>query len=288
MGRPHIEFFQSQLLPWEAAAGGGYHQGVEIKTLSRDDQSGACSLLLRYPPGWGQEGQRYIDVDEELIVLGGALEINAVEYSDQCYAHLPAGFERRQASSPEGATVLTFLSGTPESVDGAAATAIYDEARLVERIDTFSAARSTDVTELGVKLTDEIADGFYGFVHLLYREDPYTHDQTWMLAAPPLWRGGVVEIHPVVEEMYLVAGDMAANTGLMKPGAYFWRPPGIPHGPFGSKTGNLMFFRTLGGPLATEFEPGEEHFSWSPEHRPVLPPALRQYAGQPAQESRCY
>jgi hypothetical protein len=288
MARPHIEFFQSQALAWESGSGVGWYQDVQRKLLSRDEGTGATSALLCYPPGWSRTHSEYLAADEEFFVLDGTLTINGRDYTEQCYGHLPEGFVRQSGSSEEGAVVLTFLSAEPATHAGAAPEGLYDPKRLVEYVNALETELSTDVSVLGVELTDEIEDGFSGFAHVLFREDPYTHDQTWMLAARPLWKGGVIEIHPVVEEMYLVAGDLATDRGLMMPGAYFWRPPGLAHGPFGSKTGNLLFFRTVGGPLSTEFQPGDEVFSWEPAHAPVLPPELAHLGRLPGEESRCF
>ena len=288
MARPHIEFIQSQALPWLKSHYAGRFRGAQIKTLSEDKDSGAASLLVRYPARYSRQGTEYLTVDEELFVLQGSLQINDKHYTEMCYAHLPAGFPRTVQTSDEGAIVLTFLSGTPATQSGTADAGVYDGSRLVTHIDSLATRPSTDLRLLGVEVTKEIEDGFKGFSFLLFREDPVTHDQTWMLSAPPLWQGGVIEIHPVVEEMYLVTGDMAADRGLMKAGAYFWRPPGMAHGPFGSKTGNLLFFRTKGGALTTEFADGTDAFSWTPEHRPVLPPELEQYAQVPNEEYQCY
>ena len=48
MGRPFIEFIQSQQLPWIAKS---YvtkiRPGVLVRELSLDAQSGGCSLLLK-------------------------------------------------------------------------------------------------------------------------------------------------------------------------------------------------------------------------------------------------
>ena len=288
MTRPHIEFVQSQALPWKTSPWTGVYQDTEIKQLSVDTETGATSLLVKYPEGWARTDSEHVLADQEFFVLAGDLTINERCYTEQCYGHLPAGFQREHSSSDSGAVVLTFLSATPITETGVAAEGIYDENRLVEYVNALETTLSTDVSVLGVEVTEEIEEGFSGFAHVLFREDPYTHDQTWMLAARPLWQGGVIEIHPVVEEMYLVAGDLAANTGLMKPGAYFWRPPGERHGPFGSKTGNLMFFRTLGGPLDTVFEPGQDVFTWSPDHQPILPEEFEQFGQKAGQESRCY
>ena len=287
MSRPHTEFIQSQALPWQASPYGGRFAGTQIKVLSRDADSGAASLLVRYPAGFIRSSPEYLTADEEFFVLDGSLTLNGSQYSQMCYAHLPAGYGRGDSHS-DGAVVLTFISAEPETHAGAAPDGLYDPARLVQRVDVLNTPLSVDLRTLDVDQTQEIVESFSAFAHILFREDPITHDQTWLLSARPLWQGNVIEIHPVVEEMYLVAGDMAGERGLMKAGAYFWRPPGLRHGPFGSKTGNLMFFRTQGGPLRTEFEPAADVFSWNPEHRPVLPDALRPFGEQAGEEMICW
>ena len=287
MGRPHTEFIQSQALPWAPSPYGGRFAGTEVKMLSRDEATGAASLLVKYPSGFTRDEAEYLAADEELFVLDGAITINGQAYTQMCYAHLPAGFGRT-ATHSDGAIVLTFVSAEPGTEAGEAPEGLYDPSRLVQLVDVLNTEPSTDLRTLDVDQTDEMVESFSAFAHILFREDPYSHDQTWLLAARPLWQGNVIEIHPVVEEMYLVAGDMAGERGLMKAGAYFWRPPGLRHGPFGSKTGNLMFFRTQGGPLRTEFLPGADVFTWTPEHKPVLPAEMAPYGQQAAAESTCF
>ncbi len=289
MTRPHIEFIQSQALPWQPASWEGMHEKTEIKSLSHDEETGECSVLVKYPAGWSRNGDEYLTVDEELFVLGGTLEINGVQYGEKSYGHLPAGYQRQSSSTQEGAVVLTFFSGEPQTEKGVAPSQLYGKSRLVERIDALNSPLSQDLSVFGVDQTGgDLAENLTICSHLLFREDPYTHEQTWVLSAPPLWQGGVVEVHPVVEEMYLVTGELATDTGLMVPGAYFWRPPGERHGPFGTKTGNLMFFRTKGGPLQTECPTDGKSFTWTPEHRPILPPELEPFGRMPGKESLCY
>jgi hypothetical protein len=60
-------FIQSQGLPWRPAA----IPGVDGKTLSRDETSGAVTQLLRYPPGWRRTEREHWTVDEEFLVLDG-------------------------------------------------------------------------------------------------------------------------------------------------------------------------------------------------------------------------
>src|SRR4051794_10805647 len=102
--RDHIEFVQTQRLPWQDGAGHGL-AGREIKVLSADRDTGALSAVVRCRPGWqGAEGA--LGADEEFYVLDGALQIGAETYKADSYAFLPVGLARAGMGSPGGATVL--------------------------------------------------------------------------------------------------------------------------------------------------------------------------------------
>ncbi len=64
--------------------------------------------------------------------------------------------------------------------------------------------------------------------------------------------------------------SLVGTFGERKPGGYFWRPPGLEH-----------------GPLTTEFT-DKGTFSWRPKYRPVLPRELRRYIGKPYAGNRNY
>ncbi len=282
MGRPHTEFIQSQVLPWRKGLYGGARADVHHKTLSIDKQSGASSLLIRYPPGWKRTRSEYLLADEEFYVLDGALSINGLDYLKDTYAHFPAGYERRGARSKEGAVVLTFYSETPKAVIGKSANVLVDEARLVERHNIYEAGWGDQTWLRDIKDFNQQSTAFQ---HL--REDPYTGERTWILGVGAFWEGGNVEIHPVVEESYMLSGSMVGAFGERRAGGYFWRPPGIEHGPLGSPMGCMIFFRCLGGPLDTEFL-DKGSFSWTPPYRPTLPKELRTYAAKPCAAGKNY
>lgn len=269
MGRPFIEFIQSQVLPWTKGVYGGARPAVEMRMLSLDEQSGASSTLLRYPAGWRQVDPQALTADEELFVLAGSLTVGDVRHERYGYAHLPAGFVRPAMASTDGAVVLTFFSGEPRA--GSAVAQGADEARLVEAVNAFDGP-----------WTGNFHPQFpAGAGRKFLRQDPHDGEQTWVLGTMPLRWGRRAEKHPVVEEMYLLAGELVGHVGTMRAGAYFWRPEEEWHGPFGSPTGNLMLFRTKGGPLSTVYEDDEREFSWQPEHRPILPPELTVLGGKP-------
>ena len=270
MSRPQIEFIQSQCLPWSAATLAGIRPGAEARTLSLDEATGACSLLVHYPSGWRREGVEHFGVDEEFLVVDGSLTVRGHSYGEKGYAHLPAGAPRDgMAAGPAGAVVLTFFSGAPMAIAGAPP-AEPEPARLVEGIDAYQ-----------VPYTGNFHPEFPpGAGRKMLHDDPVTGDQSWILGTLGMRWAERAERHPVVEEMYLLAGEVHGNCGVMRPGAYFWRPPDIAHGPYGSKTGNIYFFRTRGGPLSTEYEDAGRPFRWDPAYAPVLPDELAALAGE--------
>lgn len=266
MARPWVEFVQSQHIPWQAHDLWGLRPGVEVRMLSRDPDDGAASMLVRYPAGYSIPAAD-LRVDEEFLVIDGGLTIDGQEYGHLGYAHLPAGYRRGALTSPKGAVVLTFVAADPRQ---AASVADYNPARLVVRLDGYQ-----------VQYTGNFHPEFPpGAGRKLLFNDPATGDATWLLGTLPVRWAERSEVHPTVEEMYLLGGEVHGNRGVMRPGAYFWRPPEIPHGPYGTLTGNLYFFRTKGGGLSTNYVPPDRPFQWWPPYDPVLPPELEACRGE--------
>lgn len=287
MARPQIEFIQSQAIRWHKGLYGGARPDVRSRILSIDSISGASSVLIKYPAGWKRTAREHLLADEELFVLDGSVRIAGIDYGPHCYAYLPAGYPRPRASSRKGAVVLTFFSATPIARRGKAEAGLYQENLLVERLDSME--MPWGVMPDGSAIDPEL--GGRGALKSL-RQDPRNGDWTFLYGTMPQshpdgWTGKV-ETHTVVEEMYLLAGEMAGNVGIMRPGAYFWRPPGILHGPYGSITGSLGFFRTQGGPLVNEWTDYEVPFTYSPAYRPALPKALRKSAREVRSGAACY
>jgi Domain of unknown function (DUF4437) len=277
VGRPFIEFVQSQAIAWQHGLYGSGRAGVESKVLSMDAATGAASVLIRYPPGWSAAADEHLDVDEEFFVLAGLLEINGTKYPARTYAHLVAGWQRSTSAAPDGAVVLAFFSAEPHAIAGPAADGLFDAARHVDYVDALAG-------QWGANFHAQFPPGAG---RKFLRRDPRDGEETWVLGTMPLRSGRRPERHPVVEEMYLLSGELVGPLGIMQAGCYFWRPPEEWHGPFGSLTGNLMLFRTKGGPLSTEYTEHEVDFSWHPEHKPILPPELVAY-GRPEPGCACY
>ena len=273
MGRPHIEFIQPQQLPWQRYAGAG-RTDVEVKVLSEDAAIGEASLLVRYPRGWSRPAPEYLTADEEIYVLDGALTIGDVTYRPHDYAYLPKGFPRPSAAAPNGAVVITFYYGVPQVKSGAPPAGYDDAARFLPRSNLDDTGWDKDYS--GVDSPELVKAGAR---KKMLRTDPVTGDQTWLINTPAGWSETKVETHPVVQEMVLLTGEIAGPEGLMRPGAYFWRPEDIRHGPFGSRTGNIILMRSRGGRLSTQYFTPDTPFAFDPPYRPVLPPHLQALCG---------
>lgn len=268
MPREHVEFVQSQSLPWQPADGLLARAGATIKILSREAITGAMSTLVRYPAGWSMTNSERLAADEELFVLDGELTIGDLRYIEGDYAFLPAGYPRRGMSAPDGCIVLTFFESRPSEHSGAAAS--YEESRLVRHVA--SSAVSWGSASDRVIANDRVR-------RLVLKPDAIDGDRTWLLQMDaseelPFEVNGI-ERHPCVEEMFLLDGDFVMACGRMTPGAYFWRPPMIAHGPMGTRRGFTGFFRAKEGSFSTVWADAEGPIDWDATYDPILPDDLR-------------
>ena len=261
MARPHIEFVPAQRLAWEDFAA---RPGVTMKTLSEDAETGALSAILRYPPGWSAPAGT-LATDEEFFVLDGTLDHGGVHYGPDCYAFWPGGYDRQAISAPGGATVLTFLSAP---VIG------FDPARVTERIRLRDGEWKADLAAMGLEVM-----AAHARIRRL-RSDPVSGEITYVTAVMPYFQESQPERHPVIQEIFVLAGEVAGPQGIMRAGSYVWRPENKTHGPYGSTTGAVFFFRSHGGPQSTEHDPPMA-FDFDPPHRPVLPDMLREAGAAP-------
>jgi hypothetical protein len=277
MARPHIEFIQSQRLGWEEAKP-GIIPGLLTKMLSFDTDSAESSQLVKIPAGFSRKATEYLPVDEEFFVLKGSVRINDTVYGLHNYAFLPAGFPRSDMQSGEGAELLVFYSGEPAPVPGAPPPGLYDESRLILRLDPFEMKWDRSGQDPG------IAD--LQAWRKIMRLDPAGKCRSFLLAAMPEGihpaREKAMEWHSYCEEMFLISGDIACHCGVMQPGAYFWRPPGINHGLECSATGFLAFLRIPGSNENINNWVEKGPVSLTPEHKPYLPPELAHLGVEPS------
>ena len=274
LNRPHIEFIQAQLVPWRRIAPGNARPDAEYKFLSRDPDTGACTAVIRYPPGWRREAVEHIAASEEFYVLDGEIECNGEAYPYDHYGYMPGGATRTSMSTRGGAVVLTCFSEEPTFIPGPGA----DEATAgIIRLDVLH--MPWDMTLNDPKLAH------LGISRKDLRKDEKTGERTFLSMilphSEPPGRQGPQESHPVVEEAYVISGSLTGPHGAMTPGAYFWRPPGIPHGPFGTRWGCVALIRFLGGEHKNVWSEAAAPFSFDAPYAPVLPEELAAFAFAP-------
>jgi hypothetical protein len=272
--RGHIEFVQAQMLPWRRIGVGLARPDAEYKMLSRDPADGACTALMRYPAGWSREGPEHIAASEEFYILEGALHMDDHVYPADSYAYLPAGWTRRSMSAPDGCVLLAFYDREPTLMPDEGELAEEDASRAIPHID--AAGMPWDMTLNDPNLRH------LGISRKNLRTDPVTGERTFLSlilpqSAPPTGEGPQ-EIHPVVEEAYLIAGSLTGPFGTMHPGAYFWRPPGIAHGPFGARWGCVSLIRFVGGRHVNQWTEEQAPFRYDAPYAPVLPDDLAHLA----------
>jgi hypothetical protein len=230
MARPHIESIHAyDVEPEEVRV--GILAGTRRRMLSEDDRDGSYTALVSFPAGWRGTlgGARPV----ELLTLTGAGSFAGTDFEAGMWAWVPtnAAAELELAEAGDALVMVEPVREVPGEVE------IVD---CVER--RYAEGHSVH----GVP---------HGLARKILRRDPDVGDRTWLAGVPPGWLGFRGEIHPTVEEALLIRGDcLLDNSGGMVAGDYFWRPGGIHHGPFATRSGFLYFFRTKGGDMAVEWD----------------------------------
>jgi hypothetical protein len=265
MPRPHIEFVHAQQLAWSAS--GLQEFGwptLATKILSRDPETGACTTLMRLGASFADRAFT-LTASCEWYLLDGQIALNGRRYGRDSYAYLPSGYTFDTLTSEHGAVLLAFFDRGPQrQASGASSTLPADT---IECVDTYSMPWTCADIDPDVQ--------FLRLSHKVLRHVPATGEKTILLSSgAQAFPHGMREAqlrHDCVEEMYLLGGDIVGERGVMYEGAYFWRPPRIWHGPFGSRRGSLSLIRFVDGHHRNEWSTHELAFDFAPLHQPALP-----------------
>ncbi|MDC0073420.1 DUF4437 domain-containing protein [Alphaproteobacteria bacterium] len=258
--RPFIEFFHSGDMPWEKNINFLNKSNVEYKVLSKSLCNNEFSLIIKFPINYNFKLDN-ADYDEEFFVLNGSIEIEDTRYYKGCYAFFPSGYlNDNLIKSDDGAEILTFITYKGEKSFN------YDESRLIKYISLYK--DGWDENYDGIN-SPEIASS--GSRKKLLRTDLKTGDQSWIMGVIPSYQESKVESHPVVQECFIINGEIDGNRGKLIEGSYFWRPKDILHGPYGSKTGCTIFSRSIGGKLIVDYYDCIKPFNYNSIHRVDVP-----------------
>lgn len=273
--REHVDFVQAQYLPWEDAGPFGF-PGARLKLLSEDPATTAFSAVLQLPQGWSRLSTAR-DRDEEIFGLDGSALVGDAPFTANGYAFIPAGHAENAIRAQMVTTLLYFRS---ESIEVERRTPEAVARRNVDPVNISEGAWDGDFDKFGLgafKATARMR---------VLREDPFTGETTYVSATVAFRRGEKSERHPIVQEFYMLSGELAGEYGVMHAGAYCWRPPMAKHAPYYTPTGAVILFRSLGGKQETYWEPSGPP-PVLPEHRPILPERLKPY-GQPFDRPKRY
>ena len=240
MTRPHIEFVQSAAVPVESITAGPF-AGCSARPLSADEETGAFTSLVTVPQGWAGS-LAGLDRPVELFALKGALTLGGRRFGVGCHAWVPSG------AADAAAVAAAVAAG------GAAGGALVLVMVEAPRTPAGGPLEIVDSTELPFR-DRTLAAVPPGLIVKPLRVDPETGDRTWIAGVAPGWEEHRAEIHPTVEEAFVLRGDgLLGERGELTAGCYFWRPPNVRHGPMVTVGGQLVFFRTKGGGIEVTYE----------------------------------
>lgn len=225
--RPDVDFVHSPELPWERPNEGefGIVGGGRKRVLSSDPADGAETAVHRViDPQRGVLG-----ADADLYVLAGGGTVNGRPIEVNHYVHVPAGTALDLRPGVRGLVLYCGFWSTPAFApgDGPAAVTVVD----AERLDWTPATWSGEV------------DLRPGAMLKALRTDDRAY--VYLAAMLPGWRSEAEEAHPVYEESFKIYGDVLMGArGVMREGSYFFRSPGVYHGPLYSRGGTMSFIRS--------------------------------------------
>jgi hypothetical protein len=256
MPRPHIEFVQTQNVKWQARP-----DGSAVKLLNADPESGEATLLVRYPGGYETGAMPPGEGAEEFFVLEGAISIDGLERRRHAYGFLPRAAGKGARRTQAGATLLVFRHGR-DDIDSLAGTA--------EEIALDTPSMPWDVS------TYDPALSHLRLARKVLRLGPNDSGRTFLLTGLPHGVPDVTELptetHDHCEEMFMLQGEMSAPEGQMQAGAYFFRPPGIVHGPHVSETGFFQIMRSPGANrIVTHWSTNLRPLPIGAAYAPVMP-----------------
>lgn len=237
MGRGHVEIIHASDVEAEEL-GAWWPPGARIKVLSRDAETGALTGVVSLPAGY-RRGAGSIPHGSELFVLSGVLRIGAAVRTRGFYEYAPASSTQDAWSVEEPVDLLLRAGGAPAFVPGPG--------------DGDASGRIALETGRLQWARGSVPGPPPGLFSKVLRHDEETGERVFLCACVRRYDYPLIEYHDCHEEAYQVSGEMRlGNSGLMRPGSYFWRPPYVSHGPFSSRNG-MVAFMTVDGPLVNHY-----------------------------------
>jgi hypothetical protein len=237
MARPHIEPFCDRDVSFKNMTLPGLGLGFRYKTLSLDNETGACSLTVQLDGGY-KRTPGFSWSEWEMIVQEGEVKYGDKVYKKGHYFYVPAGYAMPELTCENGALLLVmFNTGEPSHVASA-------EHHQLAQVDMYHDISSfDDIPWNGGGVTrPNVATGC--MIKLL-NFNPNNHALTFLYCmTPDFWQDNI-SYHDCAEESYHLWGtSWMMQFGDVPTGGYFWRPAYINHGAFASQLGCIALGRT--------------------------------------------
>lgn len=238
MARKHIEPFVDTDVPFRKMTLPGFKKGMHYKMLSIDEDTGACTMTVKFDAGYKMPpGMSYTEY--ELQILSGSIKYGDDVCTTGYYLRVPAGVHMAAMSVPRGATaLLMFNFAEPSFVESDVdhPLAMRDQLTIVDTYEGMQWMPSSGAIYPAVAP---------GCLLKILKYDPLTEALTFLYCMTARFWQDNISYHDCAEEGYHIWGDsFMMQFGNLPTGGYFWRPAWINHGAFSSDLGILGFGRT--------------------------------------------
>jgi len=255
--RDHVEIaYPAELEDLPFKIGNMDTTGCTTKQLSLDKETGEGTEEVTMCEGW-ETPMGHFDHDMEIFVLEGDLNIGGFSLHKYSYTFVPAGIcvgpfkaltKVRALWMPFG--FLNFETKEYEGITEKGGSTLHKNTQEHPRYGEYIPC--IDTPSMPWVQTTFLPPGsarksLRGDIH---------GASSWILGLVPQWiEGNFLASHPTSEETYTLEGSIGGHWSfaddpfnrrfaVMEKSGYYWRPPHIPHGPFYTDPGCMLFFRT--------------------------------------------
>ncbi len=238
MARKHIEPFVDTDVPFRKMTLPGFKKGMHYKMLSIDEDTGACTMTVKFDDGYKMPpGMSYTEY--EIQILSGSIKYGNDVCTTCYYLRVPAVVHMPAMSVPRGATALLMYNfAEPSFVESDAdhPLAMRNQLTIVDTYEGMQWMPSSGAIYPAVAP---------GCLLKILKYDPLTEALTFLYCMTARFWQDNISYHDCAEEGYHIWGNsFMMQFGDLPTGGYFWRPAWINHGAFSSDLGILGFGRT--------------------------------------------
>jgi hypothetical protein len=239
----------SHLIEWEPLQVRGGHGYAWIKTLGKDDETGARTALIRYDPGFRADAG-VSTWPADIYTLEGAMTAGERTYREHTYHYRPAGTPIGPAEAPEGVTRLVFTADSKDPERSSSEEVfvqnvvsdltpqppgfVFEPAAGAGAGDPSARVYSKGLLPPDPSTTELDSQATMRWMKILRLDPKAEISFRVQRVLRPGIRGaaGEIHVHPYLEECFMVSGDNLDYSGDIDghwrwiPGVYVCRAPG--------------------------------------------------------------